>query len=153
MAGFKFTLKNNTNKDNSKFQDLQKINKTIRIGIFGGKTRTDTNLTNADIGSVMEFGSNTQQIPARSFLRMPIEFNKKKIIDKAFQELKSTDISNVLTRVGLFIEGIIQKAFATRGFGNWADNTQSTIGKKGSSSPLIDTGQLRKSIASKVVDK
>ena len=44
----------------------------------------------------------------------------------------------------------IQEAFKTEGFGEWAENRPATIKAKGSSSPLIDTGRLRKAITYKV---
>ena len=47
----------------------------------------------------------------------------------------------------------IQMAFASWGFGQWAPDTVATVERKGSNTPLIDTAQLRRSIAWKVEEK
>lgn len=49
---------------------------------------------------------------------------------------------------------IVQEAFATRGFGQWQPNTNKEYIKlKGSTTPLIDTGLLKNSVAYKVVKR
>jgi hypothetical protein len=55
-----------------------------------------------------------------------------------------------LIDLGIACEGAIQEAFDTGGFDDWPADAPSTIRRKGSSSPLIDTKQLRFSIASVV---
>jgi hypothetical protein len=83
----------------------------------------------------------------------------------------------LLVQIGIACEEQIQLAFDTQGFGSWAPNSYATVmaklrrggkkfanvflrkqltgeylneGAKGINSPLIDTGQLRRSISSKV---
>jgi len=76
-----------------------------------------------------------------------------------------------LKRVGVAAENIVQEAFETAGWGTWAANAYATILAKAKgnifkrkqqaasdvfeggrhTSPLIDTGQLRRAIASRVV--
>ena len=53
-----------------------------------------------------------------------------------------------LARIGVWMVGSIQARIAA---GIEPPNAQSTIDRKGSSKPLIDTGQLRSSITSRVV--
>lgn len=135
----------------------------IRVGIMGSKaTRKNGKggLTNAEIGFINEFGKMTgkRRIPPRSFLNMPLRlyladyllekkaFSQKEI-DKA---VKNGTLFDLAKKVGIVAEEVIQEAFATRGFGNWKENRPSTIKKKGSDSPLIDTGELRRSITSEV---
>ncbi len=129
-----------------------------RVGVLGnGDARPDGEaLGNAEIGLTQEFGSISQNIPPRSFLRMPILFNKAKIFrflvtPRAKALLEQGKIKEIYKIVGVIAEGIVAEAFATRGFGRWAANSPVTIALKGSSAPLIDTGELMKSISSVVV--
>lgn len=136
-----------------------------RLGILGDEAmivhgdsgETNDPKTNSEIGFKHEFGVKSEKIPKRSFLREPIQekfekeaMRKKKVLKKAFETL---DIKVVFKKIGIIGEGIIQEAFGTRGFGKWEPNSPATIALKGSDSPLIDSSQLRKSIASDVRSK
>ena len=115
---------------------------------------TKADFGNAELGAVHEFGSISKRIPKRSFLRMPIFQNAEQIISDAAEALpravEQGTMRLVLKRIGIACEAAVQKAFATRGFGRWAPDKPATVLGKKSSSPLIDTGQLRRSIASEV---
>lgn len=147
-----------------------------RVGIIGGKaseehkqggfnkngkriiTSESSGMTNAEIGIIQEFGSETAGIPPRSFLRMPIEEKIKDLVrflgSSAIQSMfEKKNIKGIFKAMGIEGEGIVQDAFATRGFGRWKPNAPSTIAAKGSDSPLIDTAQLRRAISSDVVGK
>ena len=113
------------------------------------------------IGSrVHEFGTdkagrgNKTKIPKRSFIVMPIETKQSDIQTdverKAERHLGNGDVKSIFKDIGVSCEAQIQKAFDTSGFGTWAPNADSTIERKGSDSPLIDDGTLRKSITSEV---
>lgn len=134
---------------------------SIKVGIMGTKARQEhngTTLTNAEIGTIHEFGSAKREIPRRSFLREPLIerlanylVSKKAFSKQAVDEaIKEGTLLELAKKVGVVAEEVIQEAFATRGFGKWKANKPSTIARKGSDSPLIDTGQLRRSITSKV---
>ena len=75
------------------------------------------------------------------------------------------EVVTILQRLGIACENAVQLAFATRGFNMWAPDFLATVARKTarltpkqkkeshgnpSNSPLIDTGQLRRSISSKV---
>ena len=136
----------------------------IRVGILGSNaTRKNGKggVTNAEIGFIQEFGSMKKKIPARSFLWMPlslylVDYLKKK---KGFGEkevkkaTKDGTLLGLAKKIGIVAEEVIQEAFRTRGFGNWKANKPSTIKRKGSDSPLIDTGELRRSITSEAKKK
>lgn len=128
----------------------------VQVGIFGAKNgRTDNGgTTNAEVGAVMEFGSVSEHIPHRSFLRMPITQKSEAIFKAAAQGFSQLMIAGkakeFLVRIGVEAENAILEAFRTRGWGSWKPNAPMTIKLKGSDSPLIDTGQLRRSIASRV---
>lgn len=127
----------------------------VQIGIFGNKaSRKKGTATNAELGAIHEYGSISRGIPARSFLRMPVSTQSSQIITEATGGSKALVASGkivlLLKRLGTACENAIQRAFATRGFGTWAPDTEATKRRKGSDSPLIDTAQLRRSIASRV---
>lgn len=115
-------------------------------------------LTNVELGVIHEFGSAEHGIPARSFLRMPIETQKDEIMKflssaKVKEMIEQGRIKSVFQWLGLVGEGIVQRAFTTRGYGKWKPNAPYTIAQKGSSAPLIDTGQLRRSITSEAAKR
>lgn len=150
-----------------------------RVGILGNKTNRNMHvrakqghsgnrhikypspMTNAELGLIHEKGSLNHRIPRRSFLEMPLVLKSeglmamKQKIWHAFMGGPDT-VSRLKTayrELGLAAERIIQRAFETRGFGRWQPDTAATARRKGSSAPLIDTGQLRRSITSDVVSK
>lgn len=150
----------------------------VRVGILGSKAtevHSESDKTNVFIGMIHEFGSIDGRIPERSFLRMPVQKKLKDIKeelkknkDKIIELVKNQEFETIFSNIGIIIERIIQEAFESSGFGEWKENAYITIhggwmrsktGKpihikgKGSDKPLIDTGQLRRSITSKVIKK
>jgi phage gpG-like protein len=132
-----------------------------RVGILGAKAtqqHEETTLTNGEVGTIHEFGSISNNIPARSFLRMPLEAKQKDIVQAmAGQQtqsyLEKGQIKNVYRNLGFFAEAFVKQAFASGGFGQWKPNKPATIARKGSDKPLIDSSQLRRSITSDVVKR
>ena len=123
--------------------------------IAGEKKATSGGLTNAELGFIHEMGSKTRDIPRRSFL-----LDTFKLMPGTLMEMMKADVLTLfkagkiplfLKRVGLAAEILVQKAFDTGGFGRWQPIKRGTIARKGSSAILIDTGQLRNSIASRAV--
>lgn len=112
--------------------------------------------TNAELGAIHEFGSKSRGIPARSFLRMPLTVSRKELMAQAGKDAAGTLFAGKaklwLTRIGIAAENVVQGAFQTSGFGSWKPNAPSTIARKKSDKPLIDTAQLRRAIASRVVN-
>lgn len=162
------------------FSKLEKLAKNLSkkyyvdIGILGENSKSEEGgLTTAGIGAVQEFGTdkagrgNKTVIPERSFIRMPLETGQedieKALEPKIVQLLEDGEIEQIFKLIGIAGEARIQEAFDTAGFGQWPENSQVTIEGskpdkegnqfikgKGSDSPLIDDGTLRKSITSKV---
>lgn len=150
----------------------------VKVGIMGEKTtRRQAGKTNAEIGATHEFGSFEKNIPARSWLRMPIMHKQKYIVEDAGKVahalLAKGNMKQLLAIIGHACENAISAAFDTGGFGYWAPNAYSTIlrklgskyknmtrrknmavaameGASGINSILIDTGQLRRAVSSKV---
>lgn len=134
-----------------------------RVGILGDKAqRNDADATgdlnNAEIGLVQITGSITNKIPPRDFLLFPVEHKRKEIMQQmAGTKVKAAidrgDVKTIFKLLGAAAEAVIQDAFYSGGFGQWAPNAPSTIDRKGSASPLIHTSQLRRSVTSEVVKK
>lgn len=125
----------------------------VRVGYVGSAADAvhddESGLTNAELGIIHEFGAPAAGIPARSHIRKTFE-------DK-IDELKGMQLK--LAKLLLADKIDVDRAFNT--LGAWAVSaikttiTQgkvepplkpATIARKGSSKPLIDTGQLVNSI-------
>lgn len=120
---------------------------TIMVGVQGteaSQAHAGGEDTVADIASKHEFGID---VPQRSFIRdwfdQNIHENKKlldiipRLIAKGFSIQQSSD------QIGLKMVGSIQERISS---GIPPELSQITIDLKGSSTPLINTGQLRSSI-------
>ena len=132
----------------------------IKVGVLGSKVNRkqgDTTQTNAEIGFKHEFGSYQENVPQRSFLRMPLNDKVAEILEMVklgglLLHLVAGDIKQVFKLIGVACENIIGNAFETSGFGNWKSLTAYTIARKiqHNPDPLINTRQLQRSITSKV---
>lgn len=107
-------------------------------------------------------GSGTLKIPARSFLYMPVVQHQTELRKKikklwgadALEYIVETgDLESLAVALGQATVNHIQDAFDTGGFGEWAENSPFTIAQKGSASPLIDKGDLRRSIDYEIEDR
>ena len=134
---------NNTDKLLKQLESLFK--KEITVGLHG-----DVGGDILSRGIYNEFG--TKNIPERSFIRAGYDTEKKNIINDAEKltrkvvamEIKPQTAANLL---GDATKGRIQEfAIDLRD----PPNAQSTIDKKGSSNPLVDTGQMIGAIDYKV---
>jgi hypothetical protein len=123
-------------------------NVSVNVGVLTGSGKhDDSQMSVAEVGFIHEFGTVT--ISERSFIREPINSNSKDIktlTGKQYKKVLNGEITaeKGIGLVGAFTVGVIQKSFTSN---NWKANSDATIANKGSSKPLIDTGQLRQSIA------
>lgn len=112
--------------------------------------------TIVEIGAVHEFGAG--RIPERSFLRSTFDAGRTKYqkfmtngLRREVVQVAKTGQAGpenlTLKRLGLVVEGDIKKRIAE---GIAPPLSPVTIARKKSSKPLIDTGQLRASIASEI---
>ena len=120
---------------------------------------TASTISNVAIGIAHEYGvkggkSGGWKVPPRSFLWMPLSmYLMDKVNEKASvinRHLNMGDVKSCYDLLGVIGENVVQDAFKNSGPG-WPKLKQITIDRKGSSKILIDTGQLRKSITSRVV--
>ena len=104
---------------------------------------------NATKAAINEYG--TSKIPQRPFMRTATSRHGKSWGSKAVKAVQSVmkgmPISQVTELVGMQMKSDISSTLTN---GPWTPNAVSTIAKKGSSRPLIDTGELRASINYKV---
>jgi hypothetical protein len=121
----------------------------IAVGVFEseGGLSAGKGTTVVDIAIWNEFG--TADIPARSFLRGWFDENEETAKTalmrflQGYLEKKYQTKEQALDAFGAWLQGQIQARIAK---GIPPPNAPSTIAKKGSSKPLIDSGQLRSSI-------
>tara|TARA_R110000803_G_scaffold172825_2_gene235621 strand:- start:43 stop:513 length:471 start_codon:yes stop_codon:yes gene_type:complete len=128
----------------------------VKVGVLSdGNSREGGAVGNAELGLIQELGSFSRNIPARSWLMMPLTERKAEIVKflqskKAKELVESMEFDRLLELMGLKAEGIIDKAFTSSGFGKWQPNSPATVRRKGSSRPLIDTSELRRSVSSEL---
>lgn len=121
-------------------------NLEVCVGFQAGEnTYDDSGADVAEIAAFNELGSS--DTPARPFMRQSFE-NHQSELQKACDEVNKTLASggtaeNALDKLGVFCKGLVQQEIVDGGF---APNAESTIAKKGSEQPLIDSGFMRQSV-------
>jgi hypothetical protein len=106
---------------------------------------------------VHEHGSPLFRVPPRPVLEPAIEYkeNQEQIIelmkDTVNVALDGGNVQPELEKVGMQGQNIARDWF-TNPANEWQENANSTIKRKGSDKPLIDTGEMRKSITYVVKD-
>jgi len=114
------------------------------------RKRSGAALTVAEVGAIHEFGSG--RIPKRSFIKGTIDQQRAQILRR--MEIGGEgvltgklDQRTAMELIGEYTVGRIKQRMAN---GISPANAPSTIARKGSSTPLVDTGQLRNSITYEV---
>lgn len=128
----------------------------VKVGVLSSAVRSrdegdreDQQLINmAELATIHEFGSEDGGIPERSFLRSTIHENlgdiralTRKLLVDIF--LGKTNETKALKTIGVFVQSKVRGKITD---GPFKPNAPATVRMKGSSRPLIDTGQLRRSI-------
>jgi hypothetical protein len=138
----------------------------VKVGIMGNKAERfdiDTSTTTQDkdnnptIGLKHETGSKADNLPRRSWLRVPILTELPKRIAQIGKSVWRHLIlhhgpERALTDLGITAENTIQHAFDVEGPG-WAPLSAYTLKhkRKNKNRILIETGQLRRAVSSEVV--
>ena len=117
------------------------------------KQVTDT--TVLEVGVFQEFG--TKSIPQRSYIRLTFDETKKSMFQTIKRQkdlifLGASTVKKSLNVIGLQNTNNIKKTIR-RTPSEWPPLSESTIKRKKSSKPLIDTGQLINSLTHKVTIK
>lgn len=117
-----------------------------------GATSRQNLPTNAELGAIHEFG--TSKIPARSFLRIPIqehleeELGNSELLDEqALKEVVQTGKkTSWLKAIAKAAKAVVEEGFATSGYGKWAPWSH----PHDHGSILVRSGQLRDAISSEI---
>lgn len=125
----------------------------VSVGIHeadGGKPHEGSELRVIDIGQIHEFGLG---VPQRSFIRAWFDENEarareaiRRLLVSVVEGKRTPD--QAVEVFALWVVGQIQQRIAS---GISPSLDPRTIARKGSSTPLIDTGQLRSSISYEVL--
>lgn len=120
----------------------------VYVGLPKGSGQYEDGTPMAVIGAVQEFGSADGHIPERSFLRVPLRANQE-LFANIFREMipkvvrGELDMFQMLDQVGAKAAGVSQEAISE---GIMPPNADSTKQRKGSDTPLVADGDLRRSI-------
>lgn len=117
------------------------------------KKSAEKDINNAELLFIQENGSPINKIPPRPLLKPAIEAdgNRQAIAHEISASVKSQldgdkeGAEKNMLRASIAGQNAARKWF-TDGRNNWAPNAPSTVKRKGSDRPLIDTGALRASI-------
>lgn len=114
------------------------------------KYKSSGDIDNATLLCIMEHGSPVKNIPPRELLRPVLEKHMDKIREM-FDQIYNCLVEGNEAGADKLMETLSQRvqAWAQAYFvedNGWAANSPLTIKMKGSDKPLIDTGDLRKSI-------
>ena len=125
-----------------------KTSGTVDAGIIDAGKHPSGDMTVAEIGFANEFGTNI--IPERPFMRSTLRL--KKILSLKRKLLKRIVTGKLKTNralglLGLFVADEIRKRIVAI---RTPPNALRTIQEKGSSNPLVDSGQLKNSITHEV---
>lgn len=117
-----------------------------------GESVVDSSVDLLDVALWNELGTSTA--PSRPFLRQSVDNNESKISAFCQAQLKAllagrTTAEEVLKKTAVFMKGLVQEAIKD---GNFPANAPSTVKKKGSEKPLIDTGHMRQSVTT-IIDR
>lgn len=135
------------------YAELDKLKKLrVVVGYQQGQAVSEDGVDLADIAMWNELG--TSGAPPRPFMRKSVDENEEKII--SFGQLqtkrltKGATAQEILTALGVMQKGLVQEKIVD---GDFEPNAPSTIKKKGSDKPLIDTGHMRRSVNFAITDK
>lgn len=159
MAGTIRIIKDDRKKLDRFLSQVHALNGyTLKVGFIEGDTHNKARdskgkiistepIPVAAIAAVHEFGSEKMKIPERSFIRSWVDANRASIANM-FQRITTRIMDDKLTpdmglkQLGVYVKGGIQRQMR----GTFVALKPRTIKRKGSSVPLIDTGQMRASV-------
>lgn len=139
-------------KHNGGIEGLRKRLKkdgNVSVGIIDAGKHPSGDITVAGIGHSHEFGLG---VPERSFMRTTIQEKKRQIVALQKKLLKKMIEGKMKVEVALGLIGEFVSDAISQKIVSISDppNTPETIARKGSSNPLVDTGQMKNSITYEV---
>lgn len=148
----RFTDTNNISRLKDVLKELK--NYSVEVGIFGSDEYVMVASVH-EFGATIQSGKGSFSIPERSFLRTTFDEKNEEWVSFFKNQLKHVlalqmDVQTLFNRLGARMVGDVQEKITDL---DAPPNAPSTIAKKGSSNPLIDTGGLRMRITYRVVRK
>ena len=140
-----FGLSDMTPEGRRYFAELQKLSELeVQVGFQGDQT-TEDGTSLAEIAAYNELGSS--DTPARPFMKQSFE-NHEEELRAACERVNAaiasgSSVEQALNALGVTVKGLVQTEIVD---GDFAENAPSTIKKKKSERPLIDTGTMRQSV-------
>lgn len=140
------------------FKQIAELKKLqVRVGYERGKhVKTDEEGEEADYCDIAlwnELGT-SNGIPERPFMKQSVDNNESQIStackDALQQVAKGESAEKILKQLGNMQRGLVQQTIVS---GEFAENAPSTVKRKGSDKPLIDTGGLRKNVEFVICEK
>lgn len=125
----------------------------VKVGVLGshggGDQEGDSDATVAMIALIHEFGSDDGKVPERSFIRRALIVHEREIAAMQARLARQVVAGNLTMaraheQLGAYVAGLVKALIAEGDIK--PENAPSTIERKGSSRPLVDTGQLVGSI-------
>lgn len=128
--------------------------RVVKVGFPAGKQEADETPV-AMVAAVHEFGAPQRGIPERPFLRVAIRKNKDKYHRLNHVNLiklikGQTTVDTALSQLGEMAKGDVQQEIRN---GDFAPLKPETVKAKGSSKPLIDSGQMVQSVSWELGDR
>jgi hypothetical protein len=128
----------------------------VKAGVLGKKSSRAGVMTNAQLASIHEYGLG--KVPPRPFIQPPFVLHKADYLDllrKGYAQAMRTNnpdaFRRVLALIGQKMAADIRN-YVTQGPGVMPPNSPRTIARKGSSRPLVDTGQMIRAVEYEVVE-
>lgn len=135
-----------------RFRDTGKPKVYIGVPASNNGIHKDSKINIATLLALHVYGAPTRGIPQRDPLRPPLIANAQRYTDLMAQGIKNalangTDPNVVYEKIGIVASNDVKDYFVS---GSFKPLDQKTIDRKGSSKPLIDTGEMRSSITYEV---
>ena len=136
-------------------EQLNRIQLVVGIPSDENSRKESTGITNAELGVIHEFGAPKKGIPERSFMRSTASEESENLGRLGKLQIAeclegNTSPYDVFATIGAYLQGKIVEKITD---GEFEPNNENTVKRKGSSKPLIDTGQLRGAITYEVREK
>ena len=137
------------------FKEIDELKKLqVRVGYQHGKAKSKKGVDILDIAMWNELG--TARSPSRPFIRQSADRNKDAIGKFCAAQLKKVTeggtAEQALNAIGVMQKGLLQDTISKSK--EWAEpNADITVERKGSDTPLIDTGRLMQSANYVIVPK
>jgi hypothetical protein len=128
---------------------------SVNVGIIGqdaSEAHAGTELTNAEIGFLHEYGVPSINLPERSWLRSTFTVRRAELVQLQAAAARGLlaqryTVAHALGLIGSWAAGAVREQITKYGPFLFVPLKPATIARKGRSSPLVDTGQLVNSIS------